>query len=1438
MPRLFASRCLVLVAGLFSVIASSAADTPADLSDLQLDSVPLSPAFARDGSLYSGSTSFANQLVTLNGTPASAGTATVRTRLNGGISRSGLPLALSLRPGLNRLAVRVTASGSALPDFPLAAGVSRNLALLPGGQLAQWGVAAGDTPAALPVDTQADVTGVFAGSLGQYYLKADGALHTISGGTLPSDLTAGVAGVTEPSVIAAEVGEAIAIALRADGTVRAWGIPIAMHSLGGVVAVAAGYDHVLTLGADGRVSAWGSFSSDHNKLDVPVAARSGVVAIAASRNTNLALKADGSVVQWGEAADTPVPAEAADVVAIAVSGTAKFALTRAGAVIAWGATAALLPPISAAEGVVGLKTGPQHVLALKTDGSIIAWGANGSGAEAVSPTGISPLFTPPLRDYQITVDRVVPSPALASLTSTGGALSPAFAPDTVSYAQTLIYDFAGVDVAAIPVSTSAPSLRFRLNGAPLAASSPATLPLRLGLNQIQLRVTAAGTPLRDFPLAGDSIRNLAVSSAGTVMQGHAVMSGSPLPALPVESQSGVTGVFAGSFGEYAVKADGSLLALSGGAVPAEAQPVSPGTAVLSVAVGNSHALLLRADGSTYAWGSNNTYGQITIPADAQSGVIAIACGANHSLALRADGQVVAWGENTSGQATVPSTRTMGAIAIAARGTSSLALRSDGAVVAWGSATSTPLPASTQSGVVAISVGDTYAYALTQSGAVVIWEKTGGTLISTPAALQSDVIAIAAAPDRLLALKSDGAAEAWHPFHTPGATRQPATFNAPVLDAPARVYHLLVERDGFDSLAALQTAPGSLSPAFAADLETYTLSANTPYRGLALHALPFAKHPRLEIRAGSGGFSPVVAGQTLAYSTNGGVALRANGSVLGWGNPFFLVPTAAQSDVVSVTAGLNHALALKSDGTVVGWGLNSSGQISLPAGLRATAVAAGASFSLVLQPDGKPAVIGATGISALRTIPGDATDLVAISAGSAHAMGLRRDGRVVVWGPSSAVTTVPLDAQSGIVAIAAAGGQCLALRSDGRVVSWGSNTADLGTVPHAAAYGVVAISASPSHAVALKTDGSVVAWGGTIAALPRGHLPDLAAVVAGANDFSGLGVTTAILRDGSLVQIDAPPGGVPAELETGAFAVPFTSLLPLSPGANTVEIRVSSRTTPDTRTYTVSAPRLAAPELSIYPVPGDYPLIDGFGPLSVGYAKVGGAPLVTAWRIVNTGDAGLTVASKTFDGAHAGEFSTLGLELPLTLAPGEEAAFATIATPASPGDRLAALRLSANLPQGVPHLLSLQAEGITADGLLSTWRTSHFNPADLADPSREATVWGDLADPDGDGLANLLEYALDSSPEVASRPPAAALDISNPAAPRLTLTYTRVKRAAAAGIVYRVEWSDTLAADSWSEAGVTESAVPIDVPFNTLETVTASVAADGPRRFLRLRVTAP
>lgn len=72
--------------------------------------------------------------------------------------------------------------------------------------------------------------------------------------------------------------------------------------------------------------------------------------------------------------------------------------------------------------------------------------------------------------------------------------------------------------------------------------------------------------------------------------------------------------------------------------------------------------------------------------------------------------------------------------------------------------------------------------------------------------------------------------------------------------------------------------------------------------------------------------------------------------------------------------------------------------------------------------------------------------------------------------------------------------------------------------------------------------------------------------------------------------------------------------------------------------------------------------------------------------------------------------------------------------------------------------------------LESWRTSRFSAASLLDPAQEATVWGDLADTDADGLNTLLEYFFDTHPLVADAP---RLGVSfDPSEQSFVLEYTR------------------------------------------------------------------
>ena len=104
-----------------------------------------------------------------------------------------------------------------------------------------------------------------------------------------------------------------------------------------------------------------------------------------------------------------------------------------------------------------------------------------------------------------------------------------------------------------------------------------------------------------------------------------------------------------------------------------------------------------------------------------------------------------------------------------------------------------------------------------------------------------------------------------------------------------------------------------------------------------------------------------------------------------------------------------------------------------------------------------------------------------------------------------------------------------------------------------------------------------------------------------------------------------------------------------------------------------------------------------------------------------------------------------------------------------------------------------------------------------------------ANPDGDALNNLLEYALTTNPTQSNAAPYSVALEGN------TLAFTYTRPSLAPDLTYAVEWSQTLPAGSWSTAGVTQQ---ITSDNGTIRTVRAIVPAGSAALFLRLKVTTP
>ena len=134
--------------------------------------------------------------------------------------------------------------------------------------------------------------------------------------------------------------------------------------------------------------------------------------------------------------------------------------------------------------------------------------------------------------------------------------------------------------------------------------------------------------------------------------------------------------------------------------------------------------------------------------------------------------------------------------------------------------------------------------------------------------------------------------------------------------------------------------------------------------------------------------------------------------------------------------------------------------------------------------------------------------------------------------------------------------------------------------------------------------------------------------------------------------------------------------------------------------------------------------------------------------------------------------------------------------------------------------------VTVTGTASeTWRFANFGTA------ANSGIAADTFDADNDGEINLLEYATAQNPNASSRATFTAIRIAS----AMEITYTRSKAALTGGVTFTVEWSDTLATDSWSTTDVTQTVLTDN---GTVQTVKATVPCGTaiPKRYARLKVT--
>lgn len=228
-------------------------------------------------------------------------------------------------------------------------------------------------------------------------------------------------------------------------------------------------------------------------------------------------------------------------------------------------------------------------------------------------------------------------------------------------------------------------------------------------------------------------------------------------------------------------------------------------------------------------------------------------------------------------------------------------------------------------------------------------------------------------------------------------------------------------------------------------------------------------------------------------------------------------------------------------------------------------------------------------------------------------------------------------------------------------------------------------------------------------------------------------------------------------------------------------------------------------------------------LVFGQTQIGSGIYPAAFSyILNTGTAELSVTGTSITGTNAADFTVVNAPpsgLAGTYGINESVAFEIRFNPqpGAAGTRVAAFTVASDDPGTPSFTINLSGTAIAAATPAETALLAYLTDANVPFNQR-----GPLVDPDGDGVNNLLEFALGLPPMAHS-----VLPVAENAGGLLSLTYTRAQTTHVSYVV-KVS-SDMGVTDPWTEIGV-DQGIP---DGNGVTTATVPIIATP--RFLRIEV---